>query len=93
MTGVMNIFFGNIGITRPFQTAHPIKWDFTQSVSYGVWNWISCGEGRDQIKKQDPGDLGLKAIRLSSLKFWTPILDPYFGPLWTHLNPFGPIKT
>ena len=20
-------------------------------------------------------------------------LDPFFGPLWTHLNPFGPIKT
>ena len=21
------------------------------------------------------------------------ILDPYLGPIWSHLNPFGPIRT
>jgi hypothetical protein len=35
-------------------------------------------------KRLDPGDLGLKAIRLSS----------YLGPLFgTPMDPFGPIKT
>ena len=43
--------------------------------------------------KQDPGDLGLNAIQLSSGYFWTPIWNPYLGPLWVHLKPFGPIKT
>ena len=33
-----------------------------------------------QLKIQDPGDLSLKAILLSSLSFWTPILDLY-GPI------------
>ena len=36
----------------------------------------------------DPGDLGLKAIRLMI------ILEPYLGPLFgTPMDTFGPIKT
>ena len=37
------------------------------------------------MRKLDPGDLGLKAIR-----FWNPIWDPYLGPLWTHLDLLRP---
>ena len=34
-------------------------------------------------------NLGLKAIRLSSWSFWTPILGPC-GPIWTHLDLLRP---
>ena len=48
------------------------------------WLWYSFLKGQ-----QDQGDLGLKAIQLSSWSFWKPIWDP-FGPIWTHLDLLRP---
>ena len=39
--------------------------------------------------KQHPGESGVKGHLIEFMI----ILDPYFGPQWTHLNPFGPIES
>ena len=60
-----------------------VKYNQVPFCKFNTHNWHKIQFG--QIKKiiQDPGDLGLKAIRLSS-----------FVPLcWTPMDPFEPIRT